>query len=155
MEKLATSPSTRAWTVPAKAAVGAAALLLGIAIYQVALAAGVSWGEASYGGRADTVDGVLPDSYRAMSAAAAAILAFAAWIVAARGQLVGRGFVGPRFLEVATWVIAVYLAVNTVMNATAEHLAERFILGAVTLTAAALSLIVASRAPRESDAHVS
>jgi hypothetical protein len=42
-----------------RCAKGAAALLVGVSGFQVALAAGAPWGEATQGGRAANVDGVL------------------------------------------------------------------------------------------------
>lgn len=124
-----------------------AALLGAVAAFQVALAAGAPWGDMSYGGRATTVDGVLPGSYRAMSAVAAAFLLLAVWIVLARAGMVPRGPVGPGFLRGAVWVITGYLALNTVMNLLSSHPGERFGMGAVTLTAAGACLVVAL-APR-------
>lgn len=128
------------------AASTAVALLGAVAAFQVALAAGAPWGDMSYGGSATTVDGVLPGSYRAMSAVAAVVLLLAAWIVLARAAMVPRGPFGPGFLRGAVWVITGYLALNTVMNLLSSHPGERFGLGAVTLVGAGVCLVVA-RAP--------
>ena len=130
------------------AAVTAAVLLAGVAAFQVALAAGAPWGRMSYGGQADTVDGVLPGSYRSMSAAAAVILIFAAWIVLARAGVVASGPLSAGFLRVGVWVIFAYLILNTVMNLTSSHAGERFGMGAITLISAVACLFVA-RAPAE------
>lgn len=128
------------------AAITAAVLLAGVAVFQIALAAGAPWGRMSYGGQAETVDGVLPGSYRAMSAVAVVILLFAAWIVLARAGVISRGFLSPGFLRVATWVVFGYLILNTVMNLTSSHAGERFGMGAITLISAVACFIVA-RAP--------
>lgn len=126
-----------------RAALGAAVLLAGVALFQLALAVGFPWGDMSYGGQADTVDGVLPAGYRVMSAIAIFILLFAAYVVLARAGAVEQGWLGDRFLRIAAWVVFAYLALNTVMNLTSSHLGERFGMGAVTLVAAVLCFIVA------------
>jgi thiosulfate reductase cytochrome b subunit len=125
------------------AAVTAAVLLAVVAAFQIALVAGAPWGRMSYGGQAETVDGVLPGSYRVMSAAAVLILLFAAWIVLARARVVSRGILSPGFLGVAAWVIFAYLILNTAMNLTSSHAGERFGMGAITLISAAACFIVA------------
>lgn len=130
------------------AAITAAVLLAGVAVFQVALAAGAPWGRMSYGGQAETVDGVLPGSYRALSAVAVVILLFAAWIVLARAGVVGSGPLSPGFLRVAVWVVFGYLVLNTVMNLTSSHAGERFGMGAITLVSAVACYIVA-RGPSE------
>jgi len=125
------------------AAIGAAVLLAGVAAFQVALAVGAPWGDMSYGGQADTVDGVLPGSYRVMSVIAVVILLFAAYVVLVRGGVVADSPLGPRFVVIACWVIFAYLALNTLMNLTSSHAGERFGMGAITLVAAALTFLVA------------
>ncbi|MDH3306403.1 MAG: hypothetical protein OEO77_02615 [Acidimicrobiia bacterium] len=125
------------------AATTAAVLLLGVAALQAALAVGAPWGDMSYGGRVETVDGVLPGSYRVMSAAAVAILSFAAWVVLARGGVVAPGFLGAGFLRVAAWVVFGYLVINTGSNLASSHPVERFGVGAVTLVSAVACFIVA------------
>ncbi len=142
-----TDPATRqestATTTLRNAGIGAATVLIGVAIYQVALAAGLPWGEAAYGGRAALTDGVLSASYRVMSAAAAVILLLSAWIVAARARLIPRFVLGERFIGVGTWVITAYLIVNTGMNLASSNPVERWVIGASTAAAASLCLIVA------------
>ncbi|MEJ2579698.1 MAG: hypothetical protein P8Z68_11500, partial [Kineosporiaceae bacterium] len=67
-------------------------------------------------------------------------------LILARVGLLPPGPAGPGFLPVATWVIAGYLVVNTGLNLLAEHPAERFGMGTVTLLAAVAAFVVA-RAP--------
>jgi hypothetical protein len=57
-----------------KAAIGTTVLLAGVAAFQIALTLGAPWGDISYGGQAETTDGVLPGTYRVMSAVAVLIL---------------------------------------------------------------------------------
>ena len=70
------------------AAVAAAVLIAGVIAFQVALAAGVPLGEATMGGRAATVGGVLQPPYRAVALGSAVVLGLAAWIVLGRADLV-------------------------------------------------------------------
>jgi hypothetical protein len=70
------------------AAVVAAVLVAAVAAFRVALAAGLPLGEATMGGRAATVDGVLQTPYRAMAFGSAVVLVLAAWIVLGRAGMV-------------------------------------------------------------------
>lgn len=72
------------------AAVAAAVLIAGVAAFQVALAAGLPLGEATMGGRAATVDGVLQPPYSAVALGSAVVLVLAAWIVLGRAHVTLR-----------------------------------------------------------------
>ncbi|HAS12354.1 MAG TPA: hypothetical protein DCS55_17880 [Acidimicrobiaceae bacterium] len=120
----------------------AAGLLGGVAAYQAALAGGAPFGDTVYGGRADTVDGVLSPPYRVASAGAAVALSAAAWTVAAHAGLVPPGKISRRTLTNGTRAVAGFLAVNTVANAASTNPLERWLLGSVTGTSSALCLIV-------------
>lgn len=87
-------------------AVLAAVLLQMVAAFQVGLAYGAPWGHHAYGGRAKTVDGVLPHRSRAMSAAAVPILLLASWIVLAKAELVSTD---ASWIDWAVWVVFGYL----------------------------------------------
>ena len=128
---------------PEIAAVGAAILLAGVAAFQIALALGAPWGDMSYGGQAETVDGVLPGNYRVMSAVAVVILLFAAYLVLARAGVLDTSWPGAGFLRPAVWVVFAYLVLNTVMNLMSSHAGERFGMGAATLITAILTFVVA------------
>ena len=125
------------------AAVMAGGLLALVASFQAALAGGAPWGDLSYGGRVETVGGVLPRSHRAMSAASVVVLAFAAWIVLAHAGLVGSGILGDGFRRAAVWVIVAFLVTNTATNAASSNPIERFGFGAVSLVSAVACFIVA------------
>jgi hypothetical protein len=126
------------------AAIGAALLLAGVAVFQAALALGAPWGEMAYGGRVETIEGVLPARYRASSAFALFVLLFAAWVILARADVVSEGLLSDGFVRAASWVIAGYLVLNTVMNATARTSVERWAMGSATAIAAVLSFVVAA-----------
>lgn len=120
------------------------AVLLGaVACFQGSLAAGAPWGDRSYGGRVETVGGVLPRRYRTMSAAAVVVLGLAVWIVLARAGLVDARRMSDGALGVAIWAVVGILALNTAANLASIHPIERYGLGAVTFASAAASLVVA------------
>lgn len=118
-------------------------MLAVVAAFQAALAGGAPWGDVSYGGRVETVGGVLPRSFRVMSAASVAILVLGAWIVLAHAGLVGSGMLGNGFLRAAVWVVFAFLFANTATNAASSNPIERFGFGAVSLVSAVACFIVA------------
>ena len=121
-----------------------AACLLGLVVaFQVTLAAGAPWGAFAYGGRVVQDDGRLPIRYRWSSAAAAVLLAGAAWLVLAAGGVVDRGPVPAAALEPGAWVLAGFFTLNTVGNLAGRHPVERFGAGALTAVLAVLCGVVA------------
>jgi hypothetical protein len=85
---------------------------------QITLAAGAPWGALAYGGRPVQDDGRLPIRYRWSSAAAAVLLAGAAWLVLAAGGVVDRAPVPASALEGGAWVLAGCFPLTTVGNVT-------------------------------------
>jgi hypothetical protein len=128
------------------AAVAAAALMAAVAAFQVALALGLPLGEATMGGRAATVDGVLQPPYRAIAVGSAVVLVLGAWIMLGRaGSL--PVFVGGQALVWSVWVVAGFMALNTLTNLSARHALERWGLSSITLATALLVGYVAYAAP--------
>jgi hypothetical protein len=128
------------------AAVAAAALMAAVVAFQVALAAGLPLGEATMGGRAATHKGVLQPPYRAIALGSAILLVLAAWIVLGRAGLL------PIFLEGhalvwSAWMVAGFMALNTLTNLSGRHLLERWGMGSITLATAVLVGYVAYAAP--------
>jgi hypothetical protein len=128
------------------AAVVAAVLMAAVAAFQVALAAGLRLGEATMGGRAPTVDGVLQPRYRAIAFGSAIVLVLAAWIVLGRAGTVSV-FLDGQALVWAAWLVAGFLALNTLTNLTGRHPIERWGMASITLAAALLVGYVAYAAP--------
>ena len=124
-------------------AIAGAVLLIGVAVFQIALAAGAAWGDMAYGGRAETHHGILATPYRFMSGLAVLILGVAAWIVLARGDVLSGGPMSAGFVETGVWVVFGYLVLNTVANLASTSKNERLIMGSVTAVAAVLVLILA------------
>jgi hypothetical protein len=128
------------------AAVSAAVLMAAAGAFQLALAAGLALGDATMGGRAATVDGVLQPRFRAIAVGSAAVLALAAWLVLGRAGLVPGPF-GGQALVWAAWVVAGFMALNTVTNLSGRHPLDRWGLSSLTLVTALLVAYVAYVAP--------
>ena len=130
----------------ARAAEVAAGLLLAVTGFQIALVAGAPWGEATQGGRATTVDGVLATGGRVLAALSALALVAAAWVLLARAGVVASR-VRPATLVVPAWAVVGVLALTTLGNVAGQHPFERFGMGAVSFVAMVLATMVA-RGPR-------
>lgn len=129
------------------AAVGAGILICGVAVFQAALALGLPLGEATLGGRAPHVDGVLSGWLRLVPAISAAVLLGAAWIVLVRAGVVSGGPLSDVLVLRTTWGLVGFLALNTVGNLAAPHPVERWVMGSLTIAIVALVGVVALRAP--------
>lgn len=129
------------------AAFAAAALTVGVALFQAALALGLPLGEATLGGRARTQNGVLTSGFRVLAVLQAIVLVLVAWIILARAGVTNIGFLGDGFLRWATWGMVVFLILNTVANLSAPHPVERWVMGSVTFVMVILTGIIGLRAP--------
>jgi hypothetical protein len=128
------------------AAIGAGALLVVAIAFQASLALGVPLGDATMGGRATTVDGVLTAPDRLMAVASAVLLAVAALIVLARAGVISLGL-PESVLVVGAWVVVAFTVVNTLTNLSGRHPLERWGMSALTAVTAVLSGYVALIAP--------
>jgi hypothetical protein len=128
------------------AAIVAAVLMVGVAAFQVALALGLPLGDATMGGRAATVDGVLEPRYRVIALVSAVALIVAAWIVLARAGLLPISM-GDSALALSTWVVAGFLVLNTVTNLSGKQRLESRGMASITLVSAVLVGYVAFAAP--------
>jgi hypothetical protein len=129
------------------AAIGAGTLILAVAAFQLALALGAPFGDATVGGNATTQDGVLSSGFRIVAAASALLLLPFAWIALARAGIVDRRALSPHFVYWATWIIVAYVAINALRNLTASHPLERWGAGLTTLVLVILCGFVALLAP--------
>ncbi|MEA2651806.1 MAG: hypothetical protein QOI85_1527 [Chloroflexota bacterium] len=128
------------------AAIAAAVLLTSVSAFQVALAAGLPLGEATMGGRASTVDGVLEPQYRVIAVGSAIVLLLTAWIVLARAGTL-PAFLSGQALVWTAWVVVGFLAMNTLTNLSGRHPLERWGMASITLLAGLLVGYVAFAAP--------
>lgn len=76
------------FTAVQTASVFAAALIAGVAPFQVALALGAPVGDAVFGGKAPTHDGVLKGGFRVLAIVQAIILLLIGWVLLARTGIV-------------------------------------------------------------------
>jgi hypothetical protein len=129
------------------AAVAAAVLIGAVAVFEFSLALGTPLGEATMGGRAPTVAGVLTPPFRITAAASGVVLLIGAWVVLARAGIVSPRFVGRDVIVWATWATVVFTALNTLSNLGGRHPLERWGFSAVTLAVTLLVGYVALNAP--------
>jgi hypothetical protein len=106
-----------------------AAALLVLAGFQVALALGVPWGEAAWGG---AHGGALPTGLRVTSAVAATV-----WVAVA--LVVVRLLLGPVGRRRTLLVVAVYSSAGVLMNAASPSSLERAIWAPFCLVVAVLA----------------
>jgi hypothetical protein len=98
------------------------------------------------GGRAAVTDGVLQPPYRVIALASAVVLVLAAWIVLGRAGVV-PSLLGGQAVVWGAWVVAGFLALNTVTNLSGRHPLERWGMASITLAAGLLVGYVAYAAP--------
>lgn len=139
--------TTTTFTAVQTAAVAGAVLVAGVAAFQIALAPGAPLGDAVLGGNAPTEGGTLTGPFRAPAGVQAIVLLLLGWILLARTEVVTSPGLSSGTLVWMTWVIVVFLAVNTVANLTASHPVERWVMGSLTLALSGLGLFIALRAP--------
>ncbi len=110
----------------------AAFLLAANALFQLALTAGVRWGDAAFGGKVAQEDGSLPTRYRVMSLVSAVVMGLLIVAVLSASGGVNDGPIGAGF---ATWVCkgaSVLFALNTAANLAATNKIERWVMGSAT-----------------------
>jgi hypothetical protein len=125
-------------TIPA--AVLAAVLFAGMAVFQASLALGAPLGAHVLGGRHP---GALPNRLRAFSAIAAAILMGGALVILARAGAIGWPVGATGLLAPASWAIAAFLVLNTLGNLASKSRLERTAFAAMTAALAVLCAYVA------------
>lgn len=139
------APTT--FTAVQTAAVAAGVLVAGVAAFQLALAAGAPLGDAVFGGNAPTHDGVLTAPFRILAGIQSIILLLLGWVLLARTSVLAIPFLSGSTLGWITWVIVVFLALNTIANLAAQHPVERWVMGSITLVLTGIGLVIALRAP--------
>jgi len=116
------------------AAIVLAALLLALIAFQIALAAGVPWGQAAYGGASAR----LAPRLRVASVVAAIVWSAAAAVVLGRG-----GVIAVALSDILIWIVVGLLALGIVANTATRSRIERAIWLPFSLVATALGVIVA------------
>jgi hypothetical protein len=124
------------------AAIAAIAVLIGLAVFQLLLAAGAPLGEAAWGG---TTEGQLSTGLRAGSAISIVVYGAAAMLILRRAGFRVR-WVSHAVARIGVWVLVVTLTLGALANFLSQSVWERFLLGPVTLVLAGLCLVVARSA---------
>lgn len=109
-----------------------------LCLFQLALAAGVPWGHAAYGG----ANRELSTGLRITSGVAVGIWILAILLVMRRSQSEGLLFLSPGAVSILCWVLTGYLAIGTVMNGISRSKAERNIWTPVSLISCIAVVIV-------------
>ena len=104
------------------AAITAVALIGAVILFQIGLIFGMPWGAGAWGGRNP---GRLPARLRIASVAAVLILAFLAWLIAARAGLVSVSPVPQSWVGPATWVATGYFGLGAIVNLISRSPVER------------------------------
>lgn len=120
------------------AAVAATAVLLALAVFQLALIAGAPIGQFAWGGK----NRVLPARFRLGSAVSIILYAVFAIILLQRAGLVAV-FGSDLFVQVSAWVLFGYFVLGIVMNGISRSKPERNTMVPVTVVLSVLSLVVA------------
>lgn len=121
------------------AGIVAAVILTLILCFQLLLAIGMPFAEASWGGRHK---GVLPAKMRWASLASAVIIATFVWVVLARAGLVAPG-PQPTTIRILTWVLAGFMALNTLGNLVSKSRIERAVMTPATVIIFVCLVVVA------------
>lgn len=122
------------------AAIVAIVLFALLIVFQLALALGVPWGRAAYGGQHA---GALPVQFRIASVVAVVVWTGVALVVARRAGLAVWSPLPVSWLPVVIWIVVGLLAIAVIMNAITPSALERAIWLPFSLLALASTLTVA------------
>ena len=129
----------------AQTAARVATVAFGVAILlQLLLAAGVLPVSMAWGGAQTTL--TLP--LRIASVLAAGVLALCAYVIRRRAGLAGKG-APSRAIRLLSWVITIYLFLNTAANLLSPSMGEKILFGSITLVLAVSCLIVSASGTSE------
>jgi hypothetical protein len=114
------------------------AVLVLLALFQLALAFGAPWGRFAWGGQHS---GTLPTGYRIASAISILVYGFMAVLALDRAGILDVFPEG--FSKVGSWVVFGYLGLGVLMNAISRSKPERYVMTPVALVLAVLALLIA------------
>jgi hypothetical protein len=136
--------------LPVLAARAAAAVMVGIAAFQVALVFGAPWGAYTQGGE---TEGALDSSGRALAAASCAILLLMAAAILARAHEGPLKNAPRRLVTALAWLTTIYSALAVFLNLATQSSSERAVFAptAILLFALVLTTMISSRPTRRSD----
>lgn len=120
------------------AAIIAAVLFAVMGVFQLLLALGLPLGKLAYGGKYER----LPTNMRIMSLVAIGIFVLGLISVIERAEIIII-FNNPILVLVVVWVITIYLAFNTLLNAISKSKPEKLIMTPLSLILSICCFIVA------------
>ncbi len=120
------------------AAIIAVVIFVVISVFQLLLALGLPLGKLAYGGKYEK----LPTNMRIMSLVAIGIFALGSISVLERAGIITI-FNNPIFTLIVVWVIAIYSAFNTLLNAISKSKQEKLIMTPLSLILSICCFIVA------------
>ena len=106
-------------------------IFVGLSVFQLLLVLGKPYGKMAYRG---TQDDVLPGKYRLMSALAIVIFLIASIFVLVKIDII-KEFPFPEIADLGVWFFALFLALNTLTNATSKSKSERQIMTPLSVIA--------------------
>ena len=121
----------------------ATALFAVIIVLQLLLAAGILPVSMAWGGQQST----LTSGLRLASLAAAALLVFFAYVVRRRAGLFSNSSPS-RKIKVLSWMITVFLVLNTLGNLASQSSGERILFGTISLLLAVSCFVVSFSKPQ-------
>jgi len=119
------------------AAIIAVVLFAGMSVFQLLLVLGLPFGRLAYGGKYEK----LPSKMKIISLIGIVIFIFTSLSVLERAEIIII-FNNLMFVTVVVWIIAVYLAFITIMNAISKSKWEKLIMTPISLTLAICCFIV-------------
>jgi hypothetical protein len=121
------------------AAVVAYVVLGGLAVLQIALAAGAPLGHLAWGGQ----HRVLPKGLRIASAASIGLYALFAWIIAGAVASIDRSGDHVEPTPPGIWVLTAYFGLGVVLNLVSRSRAERLVMTPVAAVLCVCCLVIA------------
>lgn len=114
-----------------------------IIVLQLLLAAGILPISMAWGGQQP----VLTTGLRFASLAAAAFLAFFAYVIRRRAGLVGDAPI-PTFIKILSWLVTAFLVLNTLGNFASQSTGEKILFGPISLLLAVACFVVSISKPQ-------
>jgi hypothetical protein len=130
--------------MPVLAARAAAVVMMGVAVFQVALVLGAPWGAYTQGGR---TAGALDTTGRVLAAVSCALLLLMAAAILARVREGPLGDAPPRLVTALAWFTTVLSGLTVALNLATQSSSERALFGPITvlLFALVVTTMVGSR----------
>ena len=134
--------------LPVLAARAAAVVLLGIAVFQVALVLGAPWGAYTQGGE---TEGALGTSGRVLAAVSCALLLVMAAAILARVREGPLANAPGRLVTALAWLTTIYSALAVVLNLATQSSSERAVFGPIAILLLLLVVTTMVGSSRASD----